>query len=131
MVTKRRFLEAFWESDAPRFGDIGAQGWGVWLVQAEAVLRQRGTDEGASAAAGASGPTPGTAGGQQSGPLRLPQSVLDDMEDEPPPPYEEPNQALTEFVQAAADASQEAATERVSGSDGEDSEHTGAFPYNP
>ncbi len=33
-----RYLEAFWESEAPRVGDEKAEGWGAWLINAEKEL---------------------------------------------------------------------------------------------
>ena len=37
-ATRLRFYEAFWESEAPRLGDDGAEGWGTWLVKAQERL---------------------------------------------------------------------------------------------
>ncbi|MDR3737524.1 MAG: hypothetical protein P4L40_00755 [Terracidiphilus sp.] len=31
--TRLKFFEAFWESDAPRVGDVEGGGWSVWLAQ--------------------------------------------------------------------------------------------------
>jgi hypothetical protein len=48
-ATRLRFFEAFWESEAPRLGDAGSEGWGAWLVKAQERLSssksQSATDE--------------------------------------------------------------------------------------
>lgn len=37
---KVRFLEAFWESEAPRIGETGARGWAGWLREAADKLNE-------------------------------------------------------------------------------------------
>eukprot|EP01047_Picozoa_sp_COSAG01_P036554 COSAG01_NODE_2859_length_6958_cov_21.603994_2_plen_337_part_00 len=40
-ATQRRFLGAFWDSDAPRLGDGAALGWASWLREAQSALQQQ------------------------------------------------------------------------------------------
>ena len=50
-TTRLRFLEAFWESEAPRLGDDGAEGWGTWLLKAQERLATEGATTTAAAEA--------------------------------------------------------------------------------
>ena len=56
-----RYLEAFWESEAPRVGDERAEGWGAWLINAEKELTAAKQAAAAAAAPAADTPTAASA----------------------------------------------------------------------